>query len=188
MPLNYREGKNRYEFPNNFEKRPGVSTFLNPGSVATLYQKSYNLLPTWLEGVQLNFKKNLSTSNAITWSSTLSHCLPSGFRFGFSHYNKHDNDVLVSAANCIAPLFRAISHLKFNHSLNFDCLENTISQGRYKSILIITWVHVHTPFDKELMLQSGCANWQISLWMGTWQKFFLPRFHIERFDELTLLA
>lgn len=127
MPLNYREGKNRYVFPNNFEKKPGVSTFLNPGSVATLYQKSYNLVPIWLEGVQVNFKKNLSTSNAVTCSSTLSHLLPSGFRFGFSHYNKYDNDVLVSVVNYIAPLIRAHKHFKFNHSPNFDFVENTIS-------------------------------------------------------------
>jgi mitochondrial import receptor subunit TOM40 len=83
-------------FPPNFKIVKGRTNFLNPGNVEDLHKRARDVMPVWLEGVQLNLRKSVSSSVAVKNSWVLSHNTPSGFRFGGTYYAKAVGDVLVS--------------------------------------------------------------------------------------------
>jgi mitochondrial import receptor subunit TOM40 len=100
------------DFPRNFIITPGTKSFLNPGNVESLHQKARDILPVWLEGVQLNCRKNIHSNLMMKQSWILSHNTPSGFRFGGSHYWKAVGNILVSKNFWL--------QCNFSHSFSFS--------------------------------------------------------------------
>jgi hypothetical protein len=83
-------------FPPNLKIVRGRTNFLNPGNVEDLHKRARDVMPVWLEGVQLNLKKPVSNCVTLKNLWVLSHNTPSGFRLGGTYYAKSVGNVLVS--------------------------------------------------------------------------------------------
>ncbi|XP_058462271.1 mitochondrial import receptor subunit TOM40 homolog 2 [Malaya genurostris] len=90
-----RTSRERPHFPKPLITVQGIPrSSMNPGDVASLHQRTYNLKPEWFEGFQLNASKTLAVNRIVRASWNLSHITPTGFRIGAQLQRKCSDTVL----------------------------------------------------------------------------------------------
>lgn len=70
------------DFPRNFDRIPGTTSLLNPGSLSDLHRKCRDIAPIWMEGAHFAYKHHYSKNSILLFNWVLSHTIPSGVRFG----------------------------------------------------------------------------------------------------------
>lgn len=88
--------KGTRKFPRNFVRTPGHMTVLNPGDFQNIHRNCRDIMPLWLEGVQLNVRKKCTPNTIGLFSWILSHTNPTGCRVGGIHAPAIEPNLVVS--------------------------------------------------------------------------------------------
>lgn len=97
FPFSLFNGSKSSCFPPNLCKRKGVSRDkLNPGNIQDIHEKARNIMPNWIDGVQLSGNKVINGNRSLYASWSLSHSQPTGFRFGGSYQTFINKNLVVS--------------------------------------------------------------------------------------------
>ncbi|XP_055381391.1 mitochondrial import receptor subunit TOM40 homolog [Condylostylus longicornis] len=78
-----KQNPQRYsKFPKNFFVTPGRKYYPNPGTINNIHKKVFDIIPHYLDGVELWMKKGLAPNKTLITNWTLSHTTPSEFHIG----------------------------------------------------------------------------------------------------------
>jgi hypothetical protein len=71
------------------------STSLNPGNIANLHKKTRDMMPEWIEGLNLRCATNLDVHKKICMEWLMGNSVPAGFRVGGMICHKDNDNVTV---------------------------------------------------------------------------------------------
>lgn len=77
------------------QRVPGTYILPNPGNIANLHKKTRDIMPIWVEGVQLNYRKHLAPNKILLCNWVLSHTSPTGFRIGGIYNSRYHCNIMV---------------------------------------------------------------------------------------------
>jgi hypothetical protein len=85
-------------FPTNFclFRGDGFPSSLNPGNIANLHKKTRDMMPEWIEGLNLRCSTNLDVHKRLCMEWLMGNCTPAGFRFGGMICRKDNDSMTVS--------------------------------------------------------------------------------------------
>lgn len=93
-------------FPKNFHKTSGVSFLPNPGNYSSLYSRTKDITPQWIDGIELGYKHKLSPNCTFFSNWIWSHTFPSGFRAGGNFCYQIKDNVIVRGSSLIEFFFK----------------------------------------------------------------------------------
>lgn len=71
------------------------SSSLNPGNIANLHKKTRDMMPEWIEGLNLRCATNLDVHKTICMEWLMGNSVPAGFRVGGMICHKDNDNVTV---------------------------------------------------------------------------------------------
>lgn len=70
---------------------------LNPGNIANLHKKTRDIMPEWIEGLNLRCAANLDVNKTLCMEWLMGNNTPAGFRIGGMICRKEDGYISVSS-------------------------------------------------------------------------------------------
>lgn len=99
------------------------STSLNPGNIANLHKNTRDMMPEWIEGLNVRCATNLDINKTLCMEWLMGNSVPAGFRFGGMICQKDNENVTVR-------LFYKFFHIKnLTHEKCFPLQANAGDSG-----------------------------------------------------------
>lgn len=95
-PPTFCHDKSRTYFPSNFTRTKGKDILINPGTVYEIHKNARNIMPIWIEGVQLNARKLFGINKTGYCNWNFGHSYPTGCRIGGTYQKQLSDDVLIT--------------------------------------------------------------------------------------------